>query len=65
MYVIKNDHRNAFQTYDGWTTIENGVLIGLQNVIRFTSREVELNESRLPSGSRFIYFPRRRWRDLK
>lgn len=65
MYVIKNDHRNAFKTYDGWTTIENDVLVGLQNVLRFTEREKELNERRLPSGSRFIYFPRRRWRDLK
>lgn len=65
MYVIKNDHRNAFKTYDGWTTIDDGVLNGLQNVIRFTAGEAEANADRLPSGSRFIYFPRRKWSDIK
>ncbi len=65
MYIIKNDHRNAFKTYDGWTTIEDGVLVGLQNVIRFTDSEALANEDRLPSGSRFVYFPRRRWKDMK
>ncbi len=64
MYVIKNDHRNAFKTYDGWTTVEDKVLTGLQNVIRFTAHEAELNQAKLPSGSRFVYFPRRRWKDL-
>ncbi len=65
MYIIKNDHRNAFKTYDGWTTIEDETLIGLQNVMRFTQREAEANKDKLPSGSRFIYFPKRRWRDMK
>ena len=65
MYIIKNDHRNAFKTYDGWTTFEDGVLIGLQNVIRFTKGEALANENCLPSGSRFVYFPRRRWKDVK
>lgn len=65
MYVIKNKHRNAFKTYDGWTAIEKGTLTGLSNVMRFTEREAQLNADRLPSGSRFIYFPRRRWKDLQ
>ncbi len=65
MYVIKNDHRNAYQTHDGWTTIDNGILNGLHNVARFTEREMEMNKDSLPSGSRFIYFPERRWRDIK
>ena len=64
MYVIKNDHRNAYKTHDGWTTIDNGILNGLHDVLRFTSREAELNKNNLPSGSRFVYFPERRWRDV-
>jgi len=65
MYVIKSNLRNAYLTYDGWTTIEKGVLIGLQNVIRFTKRESELNQDKLPFGSVFVYFPQRRWKDMK
>lgn len=61
MYIIKNDHRNAFKTYDGWTTIEDGVLVGLNNVMRFTKGEMEANKDKLSSGSRFIYFPKRKW----
>jgi len=64
MYIIRNDHRNAYKTYDGWTTIAGGCLTGLADVLRFTEREAELNKDKLPSGSRFVYFPRRRWRDL-
>lgn len=65
MYVIKNKHRNAYKTNDGWTTIENGVLIGLHNVLRFTMGEMKANKDSLAKqGSEFIYFPRRRWKDL-
>jgi len=64
MYVIRNDHRNAYKTYDGWTVIAGNCLTGLSDVIRFTEREAERNKDNLPSGSRFVYFPRRRWRDL-
>ncbi len=69
MYVIKNDLRNAYKTYDGWTTIvrsgKNATLNGLDDVIRFTANEMELNKDKLPKGSRFVYFPQRRWRDMK
>jgi hypothetical protein len=65
IYIIKNDHRNAFKTYDGWSTIDDGVLNGLQNVIRFTEGEMKANTDRLPSGSRFVYFPKRKWSDIK
>ena len=64
-YIIRNDHRNAYKTYDGWTTIEDGVLIGLNNVMRFTKGEVRANTNRLGSGSRFVFFPRRKWSDYK
>ncbi len=62
MYVIRSDKRNAYLTYEGWTSINKGVLSSLHNVIRFTSSEVELNK--LPDGQRFVYFPVRRWRDM-
>ena len=65
MYVIKNTHRKAYKTNDGWTSIENGVLVGLHNVLRFTKGEMEANKDTLAKeGSEFIYFPRRRWKDL-
>ena len=64
MYIVKSDVRNAYKTNDGWTTIDNGVLIGLSNVLRFTAREVELNKNTLGKGQRFVYFPRRRWKDM-
>lgn len=68
MYVIKNDHRNAFKTYDGWTRItttgRNATLDGLGDVIRFTKREAERNADRLPKGSRFVYFPLIEWSDF-
>lgn len=67
MYVIRNDLRKAYKTYDGWTTItrdgKNGVLNGLNDVMRFTKGESQ--SMVLPKGSRFVYFPRREWRDLK
>ena len=67
MYVIRNDLRQAFKTYDGWTSIvrdgNNGTLNGLGDVIRFTANEMRLNEDKLPKGSRFVYFPRREWSD--
>ncbi len=65
MYIIKNKHRNAYKTCDGWTSIENGVLVGLHNVLRFTTGEMEANKDALAKqGSEFIYFPRRRWKDM-
>ena len=68
MYIIKNDLRNAYLTYDGWTSIQrdgnNGALVGLNDVIRFTKREAALNEDKLPKGSRFVYFPKIKWRDF-
>lgn len=67
MYVIRNDYRKAYKTYDGWTTItrtgNTGVLNGLNDVMRFT--EGESLKMVLPKGSRFVYFPRREWRELK
>ena len=63
MYIIKNDHRKAYLTSTGWTTIEGGTLRGLHDVLRFTAQEVELNKDTLPHGSRFIHFPKRNWRD--
>ena len=69
MYIIKNDLRNAYKTYDGWTTItmdgKNGVLNGLSDVIRFTKGEAERNKDKLPKGSRFVYFPKIKWSDFK
>jgi len=63
MYIIRSDVRNAYLTYDGWTSINKGILSSLHNVIRFTSREAALNTN-LPKGQRFIHFPVRRWRDM-
>lgn len=67
MYVIRNDLRKAYKTFDGWTTItrkgNTGVLNGLNDVQRFT--EGESQRMVLPKGSRFVYFPKREWRDLK
>lgn len=69
MYVIRNDLRNAYLTRDGWTTIEDSdkgpVLVGLNDVLRFTEREAALNEHKLGKGCRFIYFPKRTWRDYQ
>lgn len=66
MYVLKNAKRNAYLTYDGWTTItydkKNGVLNGLNNVIRFTAGEAK---HPLPDGDKFVYFPVRKWSDYK
>ena len=68
MFVIKSDMRNAYKTFDGWTTItrdgKNGVLNGLNDVIRFTANEMRLNEDTLPKGSRFVYFPFIQWKDI-
>ena len=64
MYIIRNDIRNAYKTRDGWTTIQDGHLIGLHDVLRFTDNEAALNELKLPKGSRFVYFPQRRWKDM-
>ena len=68
MYIIKNDIRNAFKTYDGWTTIvrtKEGVsLVGLNDVIRFTTNEMLANRDKLGKGCRFVYFPKVRWSDL-
>jgi hypothetical protein len=65
VYVIKSDTRNAYKTSTGWTTItrdgKNAVLNGLNDVLRFTERE---SHNSLPKGCRFVYFPRRRWKDL-
>lgn len=57
MYIIKNDYRNQVKTYDGWTHKENGILIGLENALKFTQREAELNKDKLPKGCRFIKLP--------
>lgn len=69
MYIIRNDIRNAYKTYDGWTTIvrdgNNGTLNGLNDVIRFTEREAQLNVNKLPKGSRFVYFPRIQWKEIQ
>jgi hypothetical protein len=69
MYIIYNEHRHAYKTYDGWTTIEStdkgDVLVGLGNVMRFTAGEAEANRNTVGKGSRFVYFPLRRWRDYK
>jgi len=62
MYIIRNDYRNAYKTGDGWTTIEDGILMGLHDVIRFTTNEQEMNKDKLPAGSTFIYFPKRKWK---
>ena len=67
MYVIRNDLRKAYKTFDGWTTRtmdgKNGTLNGLNDVQRFTKGESE--RMVLPKGSRFVYFPKREWRDIK
>jgi hypothetical protein len=65
MYIIRNDIRNAYKTHDGWTTIQDGHLIGLHDVLRFTDSEAARNTNALPKGSRFVYFPRRRWKDMQ
>lgn len=69
MYIVYNEARNAYKTGDGWTRItrdgKNAVLDGLSDVIRFTKGEAERNANNLPKGSRFVYFPRRRWRDYQ
>lgn len=65
MHIIRSDIRNAYLTYDGWTTINKGILSSLHNVIRFTSSEAALNEDTLPKGQRFVHFPVRKWRDMK
>ena len=67
MFVIKNEKRNAFKTYDGWTRITrtpskvpgmgNATLDGLNDVMRFTSGEAERNKDKLPNGCRFVHFP--------
>jgi hypothetical protein len=64
MYIIRNDIRNAYKTYDGWTTIQDGHLLGLHEVMRFTTGEATRNGDKLPKGSRFVYFPQRRWKDI-
>ena len=67
MYIIYNEPRHAYKTHDGWTTIEHtekgDVLVGLNNVMRFTEGESIANQDTLGKGQRFIYFPKRRWRD--
>ena len=59
MYVIYSSSRNAYKTYDGWTTITGGAMVGLSDVIRFTKREKELWETKrqVPKGWEFRYFP--------
>jgi len=69
MYIIRNDTKNAYKTYDGWTIIEAGkdkkpALLGLANVLRFTNNEQAMNVDSLPFGCRWVYFPRRRWKDI-
>ena len=69
MYIIRNDIRKAYKTFDGWTTItrtpKSVALDGLGDVQRFTKREAELNADKLPNGSRFVYFPKIQWSDFK
>jgi hypothetical protein len=69
MYIIYSELRHAYKTYDGWTTIESTpkgkVLMGLNNVMRFTKSEAHHNYDAIGKGSRFVYFPRRSWRDYK
>jgi hypothetical protein len=61
VYIIKNSKRNAYKTYDGWTRItrkgDNATLDGLNDVMRFTEREAQLNGDKLPNGCEFIHFP--------
>jgi hypothetical protein len=68
MYVIYNEQRKSYKTSTGWTTItrqgRNGILSGLSDVLRFTDNEAEANADALYKGERFVYFPRRRWKDL-
>ncbi len=68
MYVIKSDQRNAFMTASGWTRItrdgKNATLDGLNDVVRFTEHEAELNKDKLPKGQRFVYFPKIKWSDI-
>lgn len=65
MYIIHSDVRRAYRTTYGWTTIHKGtLLVGLEDVLRFTKNEAELNKDTLPKGNRFVYFPERKWRYL-
>ena len=67
MYIMYSSLRHAYKTHDGWTTIEHtdkgDVLVGLNNVLRFTEAERDANTGNLAKGERFLYFPKRRWRD--
>ena len=56
MYIIRNKIRKAFKTRDGWTRIEKGAIVGLDDVLYFTSREKELNKDTLPKGCDFVFF---------
>lgn len=69
MYIIYSEHRNAYRTDSGWTTItrdgKNACLNGLNDVLRFTEGEAIMNKERMAKqGCRFVYFPQRRWCDL-
>jgi hypothetical protein len=68
MYIIKSDLRNAFKTYEGWTEIHKSkkqvTLVGLNDVVRFTTNEMLLNREHLPKGQRFVHFPRITWREI-
>lgn len=57
MYVIYNKYRHAYKTYDGWTRVQGGAIVGLKDVMRFTKGEVNLNKDTLPNGSEFRYYP--------
>ena len=64
MYIIRSDVRRAYQTDKGWTSIHKGILLGLNDVLRFTEGEAKLLKGTLPKGQRFVYFPQRKWKDL-
>lgn len=68
MYIVYSEIRNAYKTYDGWTTITRtpkGITLdGLNDVIHFTKGEAERNADKLPKGSRFVHFPKVEWSDF-
>ncbi len=59
MFIIRKDLGKtvAFKTFEGWVECDKveGVL-DLQDVMRFTEREQELNQATLKSNENFVWF---------
>ncbi len=49
MYIIKDQQRVSFKTFDGWTVInDDGAIEGLDDVQRFTEGEMKANQLEPP-----------------